>query len=999
MPSTRQLMIVVCALQCWVTGVGAQDTSAFLTGILGSLISTSKNQGCPGECVHAITSLLCEQTLSDAQCDAAYLRCCITKTIVKSTSATEGVPDHTGAPAKNALYVEHNASATKPTPQALKNKFDASKQFPAGQLSNVTASLLGVDRLEPDVSIETVSSTNESKSLASSSEPNNSNFKAESTVPNINCPGDCISETFVAYCRVPINDGICGDGGLCCAHETEDQTVMAKQNTKSAKPANEIEKKADSSVECPGSCVSSLFSILCDKVDYTATCNSGGVCCLNTASTQSTTQSPPSASVSVSNCAGRCLPGFMHTTCKSQGNKVSTETTNCPPATICCLDALGQTGERDVYTNDRGPDGPGIILTGPPNIRSPYSPGSSPGFGLPNALNKQQPLSSQSTPVTTEMFGVPHSIQEETIGPLSSAELVTKIAGTIQCPGSCIAPLMKFTCFGSNNVFPHFKCGEGYVCCADARDVKRTLSSAIILNQVGPLVHPPLPPEGMLPQLNDGGLFGQRPGLGDLSSDSDNNLNSNNEPQESQLQPINVRPPSSTVQSNAGSNVPSATISSSQPHSSSLSPGLPLLNSPPSLGGFVPAMRPRLGQLPPSTPQEATDVLIPSGGVSFSHPVPSPVLPVQGSRPKTPSYHINTSRHGSFLGSKNFNRPIQPMDPEPILPNVGKSPDIEGSPVLTAGDLLSVGAMPPTIISSLSASNPPPVLPVPYSEPPNVTHTKGLPREPLSCGRRGVARQHRVIGGRNAELGDWCWQAAIYNEKGQYVCGGALIGPQWVVTAAHCVTKYVRNGDTFFIEVGSVDLTARYGHSRKKAWASYIHHNYNENTLDNDIALVKVLNPFNVNSTSLSAACTVCLPGKQGSKSPEPAQAQVQAFGRCTVTGYGALQEGGPVAMRVRQVELPIVEERACVAQLSSATEKQFKLPASTFCAGGEEGSDACQGDGGSPMVCDMGGFYELKGLVSWGLGCGRQDVPGVYVKVSSFIGWINQIISVNTAI
>ena len=54
------------------------------------------------------------------------------------------------------------------------------------------------------------------------------------------------------------------------------------------------------------------------------------------------------------------------------------------------------------------------------------------------------------------------------------------------------------------------------------------------------------------------------------------------------------------------------------------------------------------------------------------------------------------------------------------------------------------------------------------------------------------------------------------------------------------------------------------------------------------------------------------------------------------------------------------------------------------------------QGDGGGPLVCEDDGYYELTGLVSWGFGCGRRDVPGVYVKISSFIGWINQIISVN---
>lgn len=131
--------------------------------------------------------------------------------------------------------------------------------------------------------------------------------------------------------------------------------------------------------------------------------------------------------------------------------------------------------------------------------------------------------------------------------------------------------------------------------------------------------------------------------------------------------------------------------------------------------------------------------------------------------------------------------------------------------------------------------------------------------------------------------------------------------------------------------------------------------------------------------------------------------------------------------MRVREAEIPIVSDAECIRKVNAVTEKIFILPASSFCAGGEEGNDACQvkspflllfytcicytclithvaipqkkifqGDGGGPLVCQDDGFYELAGLVSWGFGCGRLDVPGVYVKVSSFIGWINQIISVN---
>ena len=59
----------------------------------------------------------------------------------------------------------------------------------------------------------------------------------------------------------------------------------------------------------------------------------------------------------------------------------------------------------------------------------------------------------------------------------------------------------------------------------------------------------------------------------------------------------------------------------------------------------------------------------------------------------------------------------------------------------------------------------------------------------LTCNFLFFYRQGKVVGGEDATPGEWCWQVALINSLNQYLCGGALIGTQWVLTAAHCVTK------------------------------------------------------------------------------------------------------------------------------------------------------------------------------------------------------------------
>lgn len=117
-------------------------------------------------------------------------------------------------------------------------------------------------------------------------------------------------------------------------------------------------------------------------------------------------------------------------------------------------------------------------------------------------------------------------------------------------------------------------------------------------------------------------------------------------------------------------------------------------------------------------------------------------------------------------------------------------------------------------------------------------------------------------------------------------------------------------------------------------------------------------------------------------------------------TGWGknAFGDHGSFQRILNKVEVPVVGRKTCEVALANARlGPHFRLSEGALCAGGEEGRDTCEGDGGGPLVCAAGpgGAYQLAGLVSWGIGCGRPGVPGVYVDVSYYADWIHDITSV----
>lgn len=118
---------------------------------------------------------------------------------------------------------------------------------------------------------------------------------------------------------------------------------------------------------------------------------------------------------------------------------------------------------------------------------------------------------------------------------------------------------------------------------------------------------------------------------------------------------------------------------------------------------------------------------------------------------------------------------------------------------------------------------------------------------------------------------------------------------------------------------------------------------------------------------------------------------------RCWVAGWGKDAEDGNFQFIQHKVDVPLYDQDRCERRLKqelgrqdSRSGRDFFLTPGELCAGGEQGKDACDGDGGAPLVCKSNsGHWHVVGLVAWGVGCANPDVPGVYVNVAHYLDFI----------